>query len=118
MKYGKPDASMMINGMLAGLVAISAPCAFVSSFWACVIGAFAGLLVCWSVFYGERSLKVDDPVGAISVHGSCGAWCVLSLGLSADGIYVDGFIVDRRSGPGYSYGIPNCGAAHSTANLS
>ncbi len=49
MKYGKPDPSMMINGMLAGLVAITAPCAFVSSFWAFVIGAFAGLLVCWSV---------------------------------------------------------------------
>ena len=91
MKYGKPDPSMMINGMLAGLVAITAPCAFVSSFWAFVIGAVAGLVVCWSVFFVERSLKVDDPVGAISVHGTCGAWGVLSLGLFSDGTYGDGF---------------------------
>jgi ammonium transporter, Amt family len=89
--YGKPDPSMMINGMLAGLVAITAPCAFVSSFWAFVIGAIAGALVCWSVFFVERSLKVDDPVGAISVHGTCGAWGVLSLGLFSDGTYGDGF---------------------------
>ena len=90
-KYGKPDPSMMINGMLAGLVAITAPCAFVSSFWAFVIGALAGLLVCWSVFFIERTLKVDDPVGAISVHGTCGAWGVVSLGIFADGTYGDGF---------------------------
>ena len=90
-KYGKPDPSMMINGMLAGLVAITAPCAFVSSFWAFVIGAFAGLIVCWSVFFVERSLMIDDPVGAISVHGTCGAWGVLSLGLFSDGTYGDGF---------------------------
>jgi len=90
-KYGKPDPSMMINGMLARLVAITAPCAFVSSFWAFVIGAFAGVLVCWSVFFVERTLKVDDPVGAISVHGTCGAWGVLSLGLFSDGTYGDGF---------------------------
>ena len=90
-KYGKPDPSMMVNGMLAGLVAITAPCAFVSSFWAFVIGAIAGVLVCWRVFFVERTLKVDDPVGAISVHGTCGAWGVLSLGLFADGTYGDGF---------------------------
>ena len=89
-KYGKPDPSMMINGMLAGLVAITAPCAFVSSFWAFVIGAIAGLIVCWSVFFVERSLMIDDPVGAISVHGTCGAWGVLSLGLFSDGTYGDG----------------------------
>ncbi len=91
MRYGKPDPSMAANGMLAGLVAITAPCAFVSSFWAFVIGAFAGVLVCWSVFFLERTMKVDDPVGAISVHGTCGAWGVLSLGLFADGTYGDGF---------------------------
>jgi len=91
MRYGKPDPSMAINGMLAGLVAITAPCAFVSSFWAFVIGAFAGVLVCWSVFFLERTMKVDDPVGAISVHGTCGAWGVLSLGIFADGTYGDGF---------------------------
>lgn len=90
-KYGKPDPSMSANGLLAGLVAITAPCAFVSSFWAFVIGAVAGVMVCWSVFFVERSMKVDDPVGAISVHGTCGAWGVISLGLFSDGTYGDGF---------------------------
>ncbi|HEY7654798.1 MAG TPA: ammonium transporter [Methylomirabilota bacterium] len=90
-KFGKPDPSMSANGLLAGLVAITAPCAFVSSFWAFVIGAVAGVLVCWSVFFVERSMKVDDPVGAISVHGTCGAWGVISLGLFSDGTYGDGF---------------------------
>ena len=88
--YGKPDPSMSANGLLAGLVAITAPCAFVSSFWAFVIGAVGGVLVCMSVVFVERSLKLDDPVGAISVHGTCGAWGVLSLGLFADGTYGDG----------------------------
>jgi Amt family ammonium transporter len=90
-RFGKPDPSMSANGMLAGLVAITAPCAFVSSFWAFVIGMVAGWLVCWSVFFVERTMKVDDPVGAISVHGTCGAWGVISLGLFADGTYGDGF---------------------------
>jgi Amt family ammonium transporter len=90
-RFGKPDPSMSANGLLAGLVAITAPCAFVSSFWAFVIGAAAGVLVCWSVFFVERSMKVDDPVGAISVHGTCGAWGVISLGLFSDGTYGDGF---------------------------
>ena len=71
-------------------MAITAPCAFVSSFWAFVIGTVAGVLVCWSVFFLEQTLKVDDPVGAVSVHGTCGAWGVLSLGLFADGTYGDG----------------------------
>ena len=87
--YGKPDPSMVANGMLAGLVAITAPCAFVNSVFAFLIGAVAGLLVCWSVFFVERTLKVDDPVGAVSVHGVNGAWGVLSLGLFADGAYGD-----------------------------
>jgi Amt family ammonium transporter len=91
LRFGKPDPSMSANGLLAGLVAITAPCAFVSSFWAFWIGAVAGVLVCWSVLYIERTLKVDDPVGAISVHGTCGAWGVLSLGLFSDGTYGDGF---------------------------
>src|SRR5438093_10631955 len=89
-KYGKPDPSMMINGMLAGLVAITAPCAFVSSFWAFVIGALAGVLVCWAAVFIETVMRVDDPVGAIAVHGVNGAWGVLSLGLFADGRYGDG----------------------------
>jgi Amt family ammonium transporter len=90
-RYGKPDPSMMANGMLAGLVAITAPCAFVNSVSAVVIGLIAGVLVVASVFFVERTLKVDDPVGAVSVHGVCGAWGVLSLGLFADGTYGDGW---------------------------
>ena len=90
-RFGKPDPSMSANGFLAGLVAITAPCAFVSSFWAFVIGLVAGVILCWAVFFVENTLKVDDPVGAIAVHGVNGAWGVLSLGLFADGTYGDGF---------------------------
>ena len=104
MKYGKPDPSMTANGMLAGLVAITAPCAFVSSFWAFVIGGVAGVLVCWSAIFVERTVKVDDPVGAISVHGTCGAWGVLSLGLFADGTYGDGFNGVQGTVRGLFYG--------------
>ncbi|MBI5886612.1 MAG: ammonium transporter [Deltaproteobacteria bacterium] len=89
--YGKPDISMAANGMLAGLVAITAPCAFVNSVSAVIIGLIAGILVCLSVFFVERRLKVDDPVGAISVHGVNGLWGVVALGLLADGTYGDGF---------------------------
>ena len=91
MRYGKPDPSMLANGLLAGLVAITAPCAFVNSVSAVLIGGIAGLLVVLSVFFVEGKLKIDDPVGAISVHGVCGAWGVLSLGLLADGVYGDGW---------------------------
>ena len=90
-RYGKPDPSMMANGALAGLVAITAPCAFVTAPSAVLIGGVAGVLVCVSVFFIERSLKIDDPVGAISVHGACGLWGILSLGLLADGTYGDGW---------------------------
>ena len=90
-RYGKPDISMIANGMLAGLVAITAPCAFVPAPVAVLIGAIAGVLVCLSVFFIERDLKIDDPVGAISVHGVNGAWGVISLGLFADGTYGDGY---------------------------
>jgi Amt family ammonium transporter len=106
-RFGKPDPSMSANGMLAGLVAITAPCAFVSSFWAFVIGLVAGVLVCWSVFFVERTLKVDDPVGAVSVHGTCGAWGVLSLGLFADGTYGDGLNGVSSTVRGLLYGDPN-----------
>src|SRR5712692_444806 len=82
---GKPDASMSGNGLLAGLVAITAPSGFVSTVGAAIIGLVAGVLVCVSVEFIERVLKVDDPVGAISVHGTCGLWGVLSVGLFADG---------------------------------
>jgi Amt family ammonium transporter len=106
-RFGKPDPSMAANGLLAGLVAITAPCAFVSSFWAFVIGAVAGILVCWSVFFVEQTMKVDDPVGAVSVHGSCGAWGVLSLGLFADGTYGDGWNSVPGTVKGLLYGDPS-----------
>jgi Amt family ammonium transporter len=89
-RFGKPDPSMSANGFLAGLVAITAPCAFVSSFWAFVIGLIAGILLCWAVFFVENTMKIDDPVGAIAVHGVNGAWGVLSVGLFSDGTYGDG----------------------------
>jgi Amt family ammonium transporter len=89
--YGKPDISMMANGLLAGLVAITAPCAFVTSLSAVFIGLIAGVLVCWAIFFVERTLKVDDPVGAIAVHGFNGAWGTFALGLFADGAYGDGW---------------------------
>ncbi len=104
--YKKPDPSMMCNGMLAGLVAITAPCAFVNSVSACIIGAVAGVLVVWSCFFVERTLKVDDPVGAISVHGVNGAWGVLSLGLFADGTYGDGWNGVPGAVTGLFYGAP------------
>jgi Amt family ammonium transporter len=84
----KPDPSMMCNGMLAGLVAITCPCAFVSAGGACWIGIISGVLVVESVFFFDKK-RIDDPVGAISVHGVNGAWGCLSLGLFADGTYGD-----------------------------
>jgi Amt family ammonium transporter len=88
--YGKPDPSMMCNGMLGGLVAITAPCAFVSPVAAFFIGIVAGLIVVWSVLFMERK-GIDDPVGAISVHGIGGLWGILSVGLFANGTYGDGY---------------------------
>jgi Amt family ammonium transporter len=84
-RYGKPDASMTGNGFLAGLVAITAPCGFVNPIASCVIGLVAGVLVCLSVEFLDRIARVDDPVGAVSVHGANGLWGVISLGLFADG---------------------------------
>ncbi len=90
-RYGKPDPTWLANGMLAGLVAITAPCAFVGAPSAILIGFIAGILVVVSAMFVENTLKIDDPVGASSVHGTCGAWGVLSLGLFANGSYGDGF---------------------------
>ncbi|HXJ19546.1 MAG TPA: ammonium transporter [Polyangia bacterium] len=86
----KPDPTMMCNGMLAGLVAITSPCAFVTPVGAFIIGAVAGVIVVWSVAFFDR-IKVDDPVGAISVHGTCGAWGLISVGLLSDGSYGQGW---------------------------
>jgi Amt family ammonium transporter len=88
--YGKPDPSMMCNSMLAGLVAITSPCAFVSPVASFIIGAIAGVLVIWAVVFFDK-IKIDDPVGASSVHGVCGAFGVLCVGLFADGTYGAGW---------------------------
>jgi Amt family ammonium transporter len=80
MMLGKPDLSMILNGCLAGLVAITAPCAFVTVNGSIVIGAVAGVLVVLSVIFFDR-IRIDDPVGALSVHLVNGIWGTLSLGL-------------------------------------
>ncbi len=116
MRYGKPDPSMLVNGMLAGLVAITAPCAFVNSVSAVIIGGIAGVVVVFSVFFFER-LRIDDPVGAISVHGVCGAFGVLALGLFADGTYGDGFNGVPGTVRGLFYGDASQLAAQSIGTL-
>lgn len=88
--FKKSDISMALNGALAGLVAITAPCAFVSaasSFW---IGLVAGVLVVCSVLFFDKVLRIDDPVGAISVHAICGVWGTFSLGLFAQDVFSPG----------------------------
>ncbi len=91
LRFGKPDISMACNGMLAGLVAITAPCAFVSPNSAVIIGILAGILVCVGVLFNERVIKVDDPCGAISVHGYCGWLGAVCVGIFADGTYGAGW---------------------------
>lgn len=79
--FKKPDASMSLNGALAGLVAITSPCDGVSPWGAILIGAIAGIIVVISVLTLDKKLKIDDPVGAVSVHGVAGAWGTLAAGL-------------------------------------
>ena len=79
-KFGKPEVGMSLNGALAGLVAITSPCASVSPTSAVIIGAIGGVVVVLSVLFFEK-IKIDDPVGAISVHGVCGAWGTLAAGI-------------------------------------
>lgn len=93
---GKPDLSMVINGVLAGLVGITAPCAFVSIPWAAVIGLVAGIIVVFSVTIID-GLRIDDPVGAVSVHGVCGVWGTLAVGLFSQG--PDNSIYGEGAGP-------------------
>jgi Amt family ammonium transporter len=90
-KTKKPDPTMMLNGLLAGLVAITAPCAFVGVGAAAIIGFIAGILVIEATFFIENKLKIDDPVGAVAVHGVNGAFGCIALGLFADGTYGDGW---------------------------
>ena len=89
--FGKPDITMACNGMLAGLVAITAACAFVSPTSAVVIGLLAGCLVCAGVLFNDRVLKIDDPCGAIFVHGYCGWLGAVSVGIFSDGVYGAGW---------------------------
>jgi len=84
LKYKKPDVSMTLNGSLAGLVAITAGCASVDIWGAALIGALAGVLVVLSVEYFDQKVRIDDPVGAISVHGVCGAFGTIMVGFLAE----------------------------------
>jgi Amt family ammonium transporter len=97
-KSGKPDLAMIGNGVLAGLVAITAPCGTVNAGMSIVIGAVAGVIVVFAVFFFDR-IHIDDPVGAISVHGVCGAWGLLSVGLFAQ--FPDAF-VEAKAGDEYT----------------
>jgi ammonium transporter, Amt family len=101
--YGKPDPSLMCNGMLGGLVAITACCAFVTPPAAVLIGLIAGVITVIGVLQLERR-GIDDPVGAISVHAISGLWGLLAVGLFADGSFGDGY--NGVSGPvvGLFYG--------------
>ena len=89
-RTGKPDPGMQVNGMLAGLVAITAPCAFVSPWAAALIGLIAAILVIEAAMFIERK-GVDDPVGAIAVHGIGGSFGVLCVGIFANGVYGAGW---------------------------
>ncbi len=90
-KYGKPDVSMCLNASLAGLVAITAPCDVTDAFGAIVIGAVAGLLVVFGVWFLDYKLRIDDPVGAVAVHCLNGVWGTIAVGLFA-----------TNTAPGYS----------------
>lgn len=81
-RYGKADLGLTINGALAGLVSITAGCGFVEPWAAILIGGIGGILVVFSVAFFDR-IRIDDPVGAISVHGTCGVWGTLAVGLFA-----------------------------------
>ena len=93
-RFGKPDLSMAMNGALAGLVGITAPCAFVEPWAACIIGLSSGVIVVFGVELLDK-LQIDDPVGAVPVHGMCGIWgtiCVGIFGKEALGLANNGFI--------------------------
>ena len=89
-KSGKPDPGMMVNGMLAGLVAVTAPCAFIQPWAAAVIGIIAGVLIPVAAGFIEKR-GIDDPVGAVAVHGIGGTFGVLAVGIFADGQYGSGW---------------------------
>jgi Amt family ammonium transporter len=88
-KTGKADIPVTCSGIIAGLVGITAPCAFVDYWAAIVIGGVAGVLVIWGAGFLERVLRVDDPVWAVACHGICGLWGLLALGIFANGEYLE-----------------------------
>jgi ammonium transporter, Amt family len=90
-RHNRPDVAMACHGLLGGLVSITASCAFVSPAAAVLIGVIAGFLVVASVLALERRFRIDDPAGAIPVHGVCGLWGALALGIFADGSYGEGW---------------------------
>src|SRR5688572_32916479 len=100
---GKPDLSMILNGCLAGLVGVTAPCAVVSVGGAAIIGLVAGVLVVFSVLMFDK-LKIDDPVGALSVHLVCGVWGTLCVGLFASPAIIPMQVTDAYVKPGLFYG--------------
>jgi Amt family ammonium transporter len=111
-RTGKPDPGMMVNGMLAGLVAITAPCAFVSPWAAAAIGSVAAVIAIEAVFFIEKR-GIDDPVGAIAVHGVCGTFGVLAVGLFSHGLYGGGWngsAVEGVKGLFYGGGFGQFGA--------
>jgi Amt family ammonium transporter len=102
LRTGKPDVAFIGNGVLAGLVAITGPCGTVTPLWSIFIGATGGVIVVFSVLFFDR-IKIDDPVGAISVHGVVGIWGVVSIGLFAK--YDDAFLGRDDAGLFYGGGI-------------
>jgi Amt family ammonium transporter len=89
-RFGKPDVSMMCNGLLASMVGISASCAYVSPGSSVLIGAIASVLAIEGALFIERKLRIDDPVGAGAIHGLGGAWGLLAVGIFANGRYGEG----------------------------
>ena len=102
MKTGKPDVGIVGNGVLGGLVGITAGCGAFNTFGSLITGAVAGSLVVFSVLFIEKK-GIDDPVGAVSVHGTCGIWGVLSIGLFAR--YDDAFLGRDDAGLFYGGGL-------------
>ncbi|MDD5789081.1 MAG: ammonium transporter [Spirochaetia bacterium] len=96
-KYGKPDVSLCLNASLAGLVAITAPCDVTDALGASIIGLVAGLLVVFGVWFLDQKLHIDDPVGAVAVHGFNGVWGTLAVGLFANPA-VPGYAIANKSG--------------------
>lgn len=108
-RSGKPDPAYIGNGMLGGLVAITGACAFVAPWAAFVIGASAGVIVVYAMLVVEHVLKVDDPAGAFAVHGVCGLFGVLCVGIFADGTYGAGYNGVDSAVTGLLYGSGGAG---------